>query len=101
MKKETALDDESPSSWRRALQGAGIATFFVFMVTETVVGVRPTGSSWTILSILMVPVAGAFGGFLFHLMEPLRKKGGGYSILGNSISIIGFLLFLGLALYLV
>lgn len=100
MEKETNFNKKD-FFWRRALQGAGIATFLVFMITETVVGVKAPGSRWTILSILMVPVAGALGGLLFHLMEPLRKRGEGYNILANSISIIGFLLFLGLALYLV
>jgi hypothetical protein len=55
---------------------------------------------WMIRPLLIVPLAGAMGGAFFHIMEPIRRRGGKMRWLALAISlavyIIGF--FMGFVL---
>ncbi|RAK70466.1 potassium transporter KefB [Hymenobacter edaphi] len=89
-----------PSPWgKRVAQGAGIAfilaaVFMVFFAS----GARLAFGLWTVLPLLTVPVAGAFGGLLYYLLDHLRYQGGWQKIVANvvSLAVYGVLLWLSL-----
>lgn len=51
---------------------------------------------WMIRPLIIVPAAGAGGGFLLYLLTPLRKAGGWKTLLGYILSVAGFIMILWL-----
>jgi hypothetical protein len=45
---------------------------------------------WWIKPLLVVPVAGSFGGAFYHLMEDMRKPGLWRMVLAGFISLVGY-----------
>ncbi|MBG8553767.1 potassium transporter KefB [Hymenobacter guriensis] len=80
---------------KRILQGAGLA-FGLVVVFMTVFarGANMPFGLWTVLPLLTVPVAGAFGGIVYHLMDYLRYQGSWQKLAANGISILVY--FVGL-----
>lgn len=59
-----------------ALKGMGIAVVLL-VLAFAFLGRPNTGSNrWMVLPSILVPLAGAFGGMVFYVTDPLRLKGG-------------------------
>ncbi|KAA9327535.1 potassium transporter KefB [Hymenobacter busanensis] len=73
----------SPLS-KRLAQGAGLA----FVLIALFMAVFASGANlkfglWAILPLLTVPVAGAFGGLLYFLLDYLRCQGSWQKVVAN------------------
>ncbi|WP_227768789.1 hypothetical protein [Hymenobacter sp. 15J16-1T3B] len=55
---------------------------------------------WTVLPLLTVPVAGAFGGLLYFLLDYLRYQGRWQKVVANVISLAAYGMMLWLSLVL-
>ncbi|GAB3835604.1 hypothetical protein GCM10028821_32300 [Hymenobacter jeollabukensis] len=53
---------------------------------------------WTVLPLLTVPVAGAFGGLLYYLLDYLRYQGGWQKAVANVVSLVAYGVLLWLSL---
>lgn len=84
---------------RRMLYGAVLAA--ILLVIAFVVGTTPEPGKelWEMILIpaIMVPVAGAAGGAVFHFTRPMAEKGIWQKVLAYAISILAFLLFILIA----
>ena len=83
---------------RRMLVGAGIGLILISLLLSAAGDGRPEwGRFWMIRPLIVVPLAGAGGGFGTYLMEYLLGYQGGWSkIIAVVLSIIGFLIALWL-----
>ncbi|MES2629111.1 MAG: potassium transporter KefB [Bacteroidota bacterium] len=73
----------------------GAALAFVLIIVFLLPVLDEPDSSWPVLwmirPLVIVPLAGAAGGFFFFLMTPLRKQGGWRLVLANVISFFVYL----------
>ena len=79
---------------RRILQGAILATFVFVLFLFVGGGLRPVLYNWIVVPLVTVPLAGAAGGVVVYLMDPMRQRGGSQKLLANAISIVVYLLLL-------
>ncbi len=74
------------------LIGASIGLFLILLFLLPAGDPNPEWEKyWMIKPIIMVPFAGAVGGAFYHLMSPMRRKGGWNKIVANIISFIVFI----------
>ena len=77
---------------KRMLIGAGIGLLIIsFFVFGNDKGKPEWGAYWMIRPLLMGPFAGAMGGFVFNLLEPLRQ-GGWRTLMANMLGVLIFLI---------
>ena len=81
----------------RMLQGAGLATALMSLSFFSLGESNSGDYRWMILPCIFVPAAGALGGLLFHLLQPMREKGGNIEILSIIFSVAIYILLLGFA----
>jgi len=71
------------------LIGAGIAlTLIVVFLSGTGEPDPAWGKFWMIRPLVVVPFAGAMGGVFYHLMSPVRAKGGWKQVLAVILCVI-------------
>ncbi len=99
MKQDSERLTKRRSLKRNMFYGAVLAA--VLLILAFIIGTTPNPGKelWKIILIpaLMVPIAGAAGGAVFHFTRPVSKRGSGYFILANLISLLAFLLFVFIA----
>lgn len=79
------------------LTGAVLILLFLSSVDEP----NPSWPRWWMVRpLIIVPVAGAGGGLLLHLLTPLRKAGGWKTFLGYFLGVVGFIIILWLGMVL-
>lgn len=84
----------------RMLYGAGIALLFIgiFLIGAQT---NPEWSEyWIARPLIIVPIAGAFGGAFFHFMAIPRSKGGWVKALAILFSFIGYVVIVWLGIVL-
>ncbi|QIP13811.1 potassium transporter KefB [Spirosoma aureum] len=78
---------------KRMVQGAGIALILIALFLLPVREPDPAwGKLWMIKPLLIVPVAGAIGGIIYHLLDHLRYQGGWKKALAYLLSLIGYII---------
>lgn len=88
------IDREDRANIRllRIVLGAGSATLLLTFIFLTMGGTNMENLRWMILPYLCVPVAGALGGLIFDMMEPMRKSGGLKGVLSIILSAVIYML---------
>jgi hypothetical protein len=77
---------------KRMLLGASIALILIILFLLPVENPKPDwGKFWMIKPLVVVPLAGAFGGLFYHLLTPMRSKGGWKKLLANVFSFIVYI----------
>jgi hypothetical protein len=75
----------------RVLIGAAIGLALITIFLSGDIQAKPEWSKyWMIRPFIVVTFAGGAGGFFYHLMESLRRKGKWQMIVANTISLIVF-----------
>lgn len=69
----------------RIILGAGSATLLLTFIFLIVGQPNGGGLQWMILPYLCVPAAGALGGLIFDMMQPMRNNGGFNSVLSFAL----------------
>lgn len=69
---------------KRIVQGAGLALLLAALfMTFFYQGANLAFGLWTVLPLLTVPTAGAFGGVLYYLLDVVRRQGRWPKLLAN------------------
>ncbi|MBL0135449.1 MAG: potassium transporter KefB [Chitinophagaceae bacterium] len=80
---------------KRMLIGACIALLLISLFLYGVNNPKPEWSKlWILKPLLIVPIAGALGGFFYYMMEKFRNRGRWWNIIAIGASIIGYLIIL-------
>jgi zinc transporter ZupT len=81
------------SSWTLPiLIGAALAFFWIALFLYGVNNPDPAwGKLWWLRPLIIVPLAGAAGGFVYYLTDSLRRQGGWQKALGIVLGLIGYL----------
>ena len=78
---------------KRMLIGTGIALIPIVFFLVSAGEPDPSWSKlWMIRPLIIVPLAGACGGVFYHLMDPLRNRGGWRKAVANILSAIVFVI---------
>lgn len=78
---------------KRMLVGAGLGLILISVFLLNAEHVDPEwGKFYWIRPIIIVPVAGAMGGFFYHLITPLRYRGGWQKIVAITLSLIVYII---------
>ena len=81
MNTPTPVEHQKYNRAMRILQGAGLATALLTFAFLTLGESNTASLRWMILPYIFVPAAGGLGGLVFHLMQPMRRRGGIYKVL--------------------
>lgn len=81
------------TSWvRPALTGAAIALSLISLLLLSVDEPDPAWPKyWMARPLVVVPLAGAFGGIIYYLMDYLRYMGGWRKTVANIVSVLLYL----------
>lgn len=79
------------------IQGATIALLLIIIFLLGVKDPDPHwGRLWMIKPLIIVPIAGAFGGLFYYMMGDFRSKGGWVTVIAYVVSIAGYIVALWL-----
>lgn len=96
MEKEDPTITKRKSLKRRMLYGAVLAA--ILLVIAFAIGATPHPGKelldLILIPAIMVPIAGAAGGAVFHFTRPMAEKGTWQKVLAYIISLLAFLLFI-------
>ena len=84
----TRADKRANTRFLRIVLVAGLATILLTVLYLVPGKGQIESGGWMIFSYMVVPTAGALGGLVFDMMQPMRDKGGLYYFLGISISVL-------------
>ena len=84
----------------RMLYGAAIALLFIGIFLLGAQSEPEWSQYWILRPLLIVPIAGAFGGAFFHLMGIPRSKGGWVKAFSILFSFIGYVVIVWLGIVL-
>lgn len=84
----------------RVIYGAGIALLFIAVFLIGAESKPGWSQYWMLRPLIIVPVAGAFGGIFFHYMGIARSKGGMIKALALLFSFIGYMVIVWLGIVL-
>ncbi|MFY7840032.1 MAG: hypothetical protein ACOVP7_07130 [Lacibacter sp.] len=80
---------QQPSFLMPVLIGAGIALLLIVLLLSSVSNPDPAWPKyWQLRPLIVVPLAGATGGFFYYLMRPMRNKTGWQKIAAFIICLI-------------
>lgn len=82
------------------LYGAGIALLFIGVFLIGAESKPEWSQYWMLRPLIIVPLAGAFGGLFFHLMKNARARRGWTKALAILFSFIGYLVIVWLGIVL-
>jgi hypothetical protein len=82
-----------PPLAKRMLIGASIGLVLIAAFLFSAGEPNPAWPTfWMIKPLIMVPLAGSCGGLFYHLMDPIRNKGGWKKILINAFSVLVYII---------
>lgn len=84
----------------RMLYGAGIAFLFIGIFLLGAESKDEWSQYWMLRPLIIVPLAGAFGGAFFHFMGIARSKGGLTKAMAILFSFIGYVVIVWLGIVL-
>lgn len=78
-----------PKKWPRMLGGAMLGLLVIFVLLRAGLDARVSDPKWLLPLLLSLP-AGAVGGYLFALLDPMRAKGHGFiaNLLGGALYLV-------------
>lgn len=98
--RETTAFFNWTSVLKRMIFGAGIALILILFFISGVESQPGWPESWRLRPLLLTPLAGAFGGALFYLLNHLLQQAGLKKIISTLLSILTFIVVLWLGVVL-
>lgn len=91
--KPTTQPIHPASLGKQMLVGAGIALSLITLFLLGVDEPKPEwGKLWMLKPLIVVPLAGAMGGALYHVIDYLRQQGKLPKVVAYSLSLIGYII---------
>ena len=81
----------TPLLFKRMLRGAGIGLVLISLLVLPVQGRTEWGEYWKIRPLIVVPMAGAVGGFCYYLLDNISLERGWNPIWTNILSLLIFI----------
>ena len=93
MTQQNELSNHPVSLTKRMVVGATIALTLIIIFLLSAGEPNPAWPKlWMIRPLIIVPLAGAVGGAVYHYMDGLRYQGGWKKILANFFSLLVYLI---------
>jgi hypothetical protein len=91
-KNSSAPVISGPSMIKPMLLGAAIALVLIILFLSGVKHPNPAWPEyWKVRPFIVVPMAGAAGGFIYFLLYRLRRHGGWRMVLAHVLSLLGYI----------